>query len=135
MIDVNEYIGKPYELGARGPDRFDCWGLVMDVYAQLGRALPDWKSENDEPMKIARAMQAGVSDALENNHAVPVLEPRAFDIALLFRGNFAHHCGIYCFGGILHCSAHASGGTVHESKNKFIQSGRGFLSFYRWARG
>ena len=29
---ATEYIGKPWERMARGPDTFDCWGLVYDIY-------------------------------------------------------------------------------------------------------
>ncbi len=33
-------VGKPYGWGATGPERFDCSGLAMYVYRQLGIALP-----------------------------------------------------------------------------------------------
>jgi cell wall-associated NlpC family hydrolase len=33
-------LGKPYQWGAAGPDRFDCSGLVQFVYSNLGVALP-----------------------------------------------------------------------------------------------
>jgi cell wall-associated NlpC family hydrolase len=33
-------LGKPYVWGAAGPDSFDCSGLVMYVYAQVGVSLP-----------------------------------------------------------------------------------------------
>ncbi len=33
-------LGKPYQYGAAGPDRFDCSGLVMYCYAQVGVRLP-----------------------------------------------------------------------------------------------
>lgn len=36
-----EYIGKPYEPGARGPSDFDCWGLLLDVYRRFGITLPE----------------------------------------------------------------------------------------------
>ncbi len=35
-------IGSTYVLGAAGPDEFDCSGLVMWVYAQLGIELPHY---------------------------------------------------------------------------------------------
>lgn len=31
---VNSYVGRPWVAGARGPDAFDCWGLLCDVYAK-----------------------------------------------------------------------------------------------------
>jgi len=36
-----ELIGKPWKLGASGPDSFDCWGLVRYVQRQyFGRDIP-----------------------------------------------------------------------------------------------
>jgi cell wall-associated NlpC family hydrolase len=34
--------GDPYIWGAAGPDQFDCSGLVMWAYAQVGRSLPHY---------------------------------------------------------------------------------------------
>jgi len=33
-------LGKPYQWGAAGPDKFDCSGLVQYVYSSLGISLP-----------------------------------------------------------------------------------------------
>jgi cell wall-associated NlpC family hydrolase len=33
-------LGKPYQWGAQGPDRFDCSGLVCHVYGSLGVDMP-----------------------------------------------------------------------------------------------
>ena len=33
-------LGKPYEWGAEGPNRYDCSGLVWDSYRQVGKSLP-----------------------------------------------------------------------------------------------
>lgn len=33
-MNVAEYIGLPYQEGARGPEAFDCWGLVRHVLAR-----------------------------------------------------------------------------------------------------
>jgi cell wall-associated NlpC family hydrolase len=32
-VNVTEYVGLPYREGARGPDAWDCWGLVRHVLA------------------------------------------------------------------------------------------------------
>ena len=35
------YVGRPYRLGARGPDAYDCWGILVEVYeSQFGIQLP-----------------------------------------------------------------------------------------------
>ena len=37
---AKKQLGKPYQWGAAGPDKFDCSGLVMYVYDNLGVQLP-----------------------------------------------------------------------------------------------
>jgi cell wall-associated NlpC family hydrolase len=37
---AKDQLGKPYQWGAAGPDKFDCSGLVMYVYDNLGVKLP-----------------------------------------------------------------------------------------------
>jgi cell wall-associated NlpC family hydrolase len=37
---AREQLGKPYQWGAEGPDKFDCSGLVIYVYSELGVDLP-----------------------------------------------------------------------------------------------
>ncbi len=39
-ILAKEQLGKPYQWGASGPNKFDCSGLVMYVYDNLGVKLP-----------------------------------------------------------------------------------------------
>lgn len=37
------YIGKPYQIGGRGPEDFDCWGLLWWVYRDEFRIdLPEY---------------------------------------------------------------------------------------------
>ncbi len=40
MSIAMQHLGKPYQWGAAGPDSFDCSGLVMYCYAQIGISLP-----------------------------------------------------------------------------------------------
>lgn len=37
---ARDQLGKQYQWGASGPDKFDCSGLVMYVYSELGVPLP-----------------------------------------------------------------------------------------------
>ena len=134
MIDLNNYIGKSYELGARGPQYFDCWGLVMSVYRDLNIALPDWTVDSTDPLTVARAMKDGIDQSLMKAYATLIDVPRNFDIAFLLRGERAHHCGIFYNGAILHINDDALG-VVHERADRFIKTGRGFLSYYRWLGG
>lgn len=55
---LNDFIGKPFEDGARGPNTFDCWGLTMAVMLRFGWALPDFH--------IAAFDVAKISDEIDN---------------------------------------------------------------------
>lgn len=54
-----QYIGKPWRLGATGPDEFDCWGLVCHVQrTHYGREMPPLAvySSTPENMKSLHAL-------------------------------------------------------------------------------
>lgn len=55
-----KYIGKPWRPAARGPEAFDCWGLVMAVYREcLGIELPEFNIDPRDRIAAARAIDAG----------------------------------------------------------------------------
>ena len=39
-----DLLGKGFEYGARGPGKYDCYGLCMEIYRRLGRKLPEFGS-------------------------------------------------------------------------------------------
>jgi cell wall-associated NlpC family hydrolase len=41
MIDITDLIGKPFRMLARGPDAFDCMGLVIEIFKRAGIEIPD----------------------------------------------------------------------------------------------
>ena len=41
LLDINDLLGKPYKAHGRGPDSFDCYGLVIEVEKRLGHIMPD----------------------------------------------------------------------------------------------
>ena len=46
-LDTNRLIGLPYRWGARGPDAYDCWGLVVHALELMGiPCTDDWAPEN-----------------------------------------------------------------------------------------
>ena len=74
------YLGVPYVWGGSSPSGFDCSGLVMYVYAQLGVSLPH-----------SAASQYGYGTHVSRSE----LEPGD----LVFFGNPIHHVGIYVGNG------------------------------------
>lgn len=54
-----DLIGIPFKYGGRGPDTYDCWGLVMELQKRQGITVPDYASTNDFG-KIAAMMAVGI---------------------------------------------------------------------------
>ena len=73
-------LGCPYVWAASGPNTFDCSGLVMWAYAQVGVSLPHYSRE-----QINCGKPVGKSN----------LEPGD----LVFFGSPIHHVGMYVGGG------------------------------------
>lgn len=61
MNFINRYLACEYVDGGRGPDQWDCWGLVRQVrHAELGKPLlPEYGSlRNTSPKDFTRAYRA-----------------------------------------------------------------------------
>jgi cell wall-associated NlpC family hydrolase len=87
---AEQYLGVPYVWGGASPSGFDCSGLVMYVYAQLGVSLP-----HNAAMQYASLPHVPTSD----------LEPG--DLVFFFG---LEHVGIYIGGGAFIHAPHT--GTV-----------------------
>ena len=131
---VSEYIGKKYEFGGRGPDAFDCWGLVMDVFKRRGIDLPDWTADSDTTRAIVNAVTDFTKTAVVKNYALKVDSPQDYDIALVKRSRDAHHVGVYVAGGILHATRGCAA-IVHNRLTDFAACGTGTVEWYRWRDG
>lgn len=59
MIEYDDLIGKPYVYGGRGPDEYDCWGIVMEMYRRRGITIPDYERP-ETLMGITHLMQQEV---------------------------------------------------------------------------
>lgn len=55
LNDIAPLIGTPFEYGGRGPDTYDCWGLVRLLLRWDGITAPDYHSD-DNYRKIAASM-------------------------------------------------------------------------------
>ena len=83
---IDDLIGRDFEHGGRGPDRFDCWGLCVEIYRRLGRKLPD------EPTPAAPADKtAAMLSHADKFDKVPNPEPWSL---VLFRVIPNWHIGV-----------------------------------------
>lgn len=71
VIDPNTYrdlIGKPFAYGGRGPDTFDCYGVVFEMHRRNGMDVPNYTSPTDG-VRIIAAMLSGANDWKETKCA------------------------------------------------------------------
>ena len=79
---AQKYLGVPYVWGGASPSGFDCSGLVMYCYAQIGISLPH-----------SATMQQQMS------RPVPLRALRPGDLVFFGSASFSYHVGIYVGGG------------------------------------
>lgn len=58
MCNYTDLLGAEFAFGGRGPDRFDCYGLVREIYSRRGILLPEFESHTD-PQLIHAGMDLG----------------------------------------------------------------------------
>lgn len=100
--DIRTYVGKPYQLGADGPDAYDCRGLVCHVLREhFGRAVP------------ALPVGPQLGDVWASNMASgawETVDAPAHGDAVVLRGGADPHVGVYLDSagpGVLHAFAAA----------------------------
>ena len=88
-MQTYDLIGKPFAYHARGPESFDCWGLVRECYFRWhGVELPDYPST-----RSPRANDVEISGALKEKRWQRVERPFPGAIALMRVRNFGSHVG------------------------------------------
>lgn len=85
MADFSDLIGVPFEYGGRGPDKFDCYGLVMECARRDGVTLPDFGFASDQA--LVAAMMGATMPQWE------AVEQQAGAVVLFRVGRFVSHVG------------------------------------------
>ena len=101
MINLSQYIGKPFRWGARGPDAYDCWGLARSVMEQYGYKIPDYLYEPEDHAGIAKLVQY-----VEANNPlwVPTDDPIPGDLVMMGPTPRLQHAGVLTEEGLIHTS-------------------------------
>ena len=98
-----EYVGKPFAEKGRGPDGFDCWGLVRAVLAaEFGiDGLPDYVdsyTRTGDKLSVSTAVSAGLVDgwqrvdkATEGTLVILRLAGRPWHCAIAVNGEWMLH--------------------------------------------
>ena len=96
---AQRYLGVPYVWAGASPSGFDCSGLTMYVYAQLGIGLSH-----------------GATDQQRASTPVPISALQPGDLVFFGSASYSYHVGIYVGGGSMihapHTGAVVSYGSV-----------------------
>jgi len=116
MIDVSDLIGKPWSWGARGPDAYDCFGLLIEVSRRYGI---DWKPNDmlrDVPYSLD-GMKAAIDALLPGSNWVEVDTARPGDAVMCGASRLLYHVCPVVDGGVLHTSRTATGIILTRAEN------------------
>jgi cell wall-associated NlpC family hydrolase len=129
---ATQYIGRPWRAGARGPNSFDCWGLVWYIYkTHLGVDLPNFRGLDpvSDPLLCAKK----INDQAHGPDWSPLPKPE--DMCVVAMGiRYLTHVGLYLAvdnGLILHCTYRQQ--VVAESPRQIAVAFRfGRMEHYRY---
>jgi cell wall-associated NlpC family hydrolase len=95
-IPFSDLIGKPFCYGGRGPDKFDCYGLVREMYQRKGIEIPDApsseKAQNNQSVLTINRYQHW-KDTKEQPYVAVLFQIRGFVCHVAFTlpdGKFIH---------------------------------------------
>jgi len=116
---AHNYIGKPWQRLARGPDTFDCWGLIYDIYkTQYNIELP---KNLIDPVNVS-AYGKAINEGKEHPDWAEHREPAEGFVVPLSKSRLFHHVGVWLDvddGLILHAP---EGGSCCCPNNDFYEN-------------
>jgi cell wall-associated NlpC family hydrolase len=112
-----DLLGKPFLADGRGPDAFDCVGLLLEVQRRLGNCTVRYNS-NENDLGLARTTWERVQ------------YPEPGDGILLRSDNPKWHIGVVAGGGFM-LHAFPGRGVARERYDAFPWHKR-IEGFYRW---
>ena len=125
---VNKYIGKPWRSGARGPDEFDCWGLMIHgLTNEFGMNIDEeYYIHGKDTYNVTRAYEK----AVKSKFWVKESDPKDGYAVALSKGTKIHHSGIWMENGCLHATD--GNHVVHNSLSQLKRNGYTRIEFYKW---
>ena len=127
-----DYLNKPWTKGGRGPDTFDCWGLVYHIYkTHLGIMLPSYPNINASNLRQVRdTITNGALEETWNELDAPV---NCCVVAMSKNTKSLHHVGIYLEtdgGLILHSTPNAC--VIAQSERDLKKWGFQRIEYYQF---
>ena len=123
---INDLRGKPFRWQGRGPDAYDCWGLVIEVLARRGLPSPgDFVTDTQACAIRTIATHLATPSAVK----LSASEPGA--IVLMSSKLAIHHAGIATPYGVLH-TVRQFGACLSQVVTLRMQ-GYQRIEYYKWA--
>lgn len=128
-FEWRDLIGKPFAYRGRGPECYDCYGLVIEMMRRRGVVVPDYASPNQLP-DIAGAIEGGIGEWVQCGRQAGV----AVGFYLTFRENgklvkkVAHTGFMLSENRMIHAWEPSGGVTVEELQ----EWERRIAGFYRY---
>ena len=124
------YLGRPWVLGATGPESYDCWGLVRDVFrARCGVEIAAAGFESEAPRTLIEGIKGYPAWAQWRE----VETPAELDAVLMAQSRHPVHVGLWIgnalSGLVLHTTK--SGGVVVQGRASLAAVGFRIVGTYR----
>lgn len=127
QLDAPSLIGLPYRVGARGPDAYDCWGLVVACCPWLP---DDWADEGLAVRKVVRIIEEQETDTRWQREN----EACEGGIAIFGTGVRATHTGLLwpVLGGFRVIHALPKAGVMSHPLHAMERMGLRLKGIYTW---
>lgn len=127
---AEDLIGRPWQAGGRGPDAFDCWGMVRFCWREhFGIEVPEIPVDAADLRRVLDAFR----DHPERRRWRLVAEPREGDAVLMRQSRHPVHVGLWLDvdgGGVLHAARGI--GVAFQKPLDLLAQGWRIEGFYRF---
>lgn len=125
-------VGLRFEDGGRGPDAYDCWGLVREVYQQCGIELPNYPISCQDAAAIAAAVNAERRLDLVRPvwRQVPAAQPLAVVVFCVRIDRFPTHLGVCIDAATALHTMRSSGACLLKLDSTFWA--QRIVGYYEW---
>jgi cell wall-associated NlpC family hydrolase len=120
-VIYTDLIGTPFKYGGRGPEAYDCYGLVMELQRRMGIEIPDYKSPQNMG-EIASLLACEIPRWIE--------VPRAPGTVVALRiGRYVSHVGLMIDNDRMVHTWEQSGGVCVECMYDWERRVAGFFRY------
>jgi len=125
MINIADLVGKPFKSGGRGPDEYDCYGLVIEIYRRLGIEIPNYTVNALDFRAVNAIYQEG------KKLWILVDKPEILDIlAIKFNSPVINHVAVYLGNHQFIHARQGSNSCIESTENIYWK--RAIKGYYRW---